>query len=157
MIKKIHAYLVKEVDLAENAEEKSAEFVNRVCQVTLEAFWTQNVKEKKALTGLTACWKGWEPDGTRPSCKILPIAFSIPDSRVPPSSRRSIDRGTTSPVRDFWSGELCEGTSNTAHRRNAYFAARGTFDANCDNARELRRIYESDPLPGADEREREEV
>ena len=40
-IKNIHAYLVKEVNLAENAEDKSAEFVNRVCQVTLEAFWTQ--------------------------------------------------------------------------------------------------------------------
>ena len=38
MIKKIHAYLVKEVNLAKNAEEKSAEFVSRVCQVTLEAF-----------------------------------------------------------------------------------------------------------------------
>ena len=36
MITKIHAYLVKEVNLAKNAEEKSAEFVNRVCQVTLE-------------------------------------------------------------------------------------------------------------------------
>ena len=33
MIRKIHAYLVKEVNLAENAEDKSAEFVNRVCQV----------------------------------------------------------------------------------------------------------------------------
>ena len=43
MIRKIHAYLVKEVNLAEKAEEKSAEFVNRVCQVTLETFWTQNV------------------------------------------------------------------------------------------------------------------
>ena len=31
IIRKIHAYLVKEVNLAENAEEKSAEFVNRVC------------------------------------------------------------------------------------------------------------------------------
>ena len=40
MIRKIHAYLVKEVNLAENAEEKSAEIVNRVSQVTLEAFWT---------------------------------------------------------------------------------------------------------------------
>ena len=30
MIKKIHACLVKEVNLAKNAEEKSAEFVNRV-------------------------------------------------------------------------------------------------------------------------------
>ena len=36
MIRKIHAYLVKEVNLAENTEEKSAEFVNRVCQVTIE-------------------------------------------------------------------------------------------------------------------------
>ena len=36
IIGKIHAYLVKEVNLAENAAEKSAEFVNRVCQVTLE-------------------------------------------------------------------------------------------------------------------------
>ena len=44
MIRKIHAYLVKEVNLAENAEEKAAEFVNRVCQVTLETFWTQKVK-----------------------------------------------------------------------------------------------------------------
>ena len=30
--------LVKEVNLAKNAEEKSAENVNRMCQVTLEAF-----------------------------------------------------------------------------------------------------------------------
>ena len=49
MIRKIHAYLVKEVNLAENAEEKSAEFVNRVCQVTLEAFWTQNVKGEEGF------------------------------------------------------------------------------------------------------------
>ena len=43
IITKIQAYLVKEVNLAENEEEKSATFVNRMCQVTLEAFWTQNV------------------------------------------------------------------------------------------------------------------
>ena len=67
MIRKIHDYLVKEVNLAKNAEEKSAEFVNRVCQVTLEAFWHRMLRERKALTGLTACWKGWEPDGPRPS------------------------------------------------------------------------------------------
>ena len=63
MIKKIHAYSVKEVNLAENAEEKSAEFVNRVCQVTLEAFWTQKVKGEEGfdrtdsmLEGLGAGW-----------------------------------------------------------------------------------------------------
>ena len=38
MIKKINAYLLKEVNLAENAEEKTAEFVNRMCQITLETF-----------------------------------------------------------------------------------------------------------------------
>ena len=58
MIRKIHAYLVKEVNLAENTEKKSAKFGIRVCQVTLEAFWTQKVRGKKALTGMTACWKG---------------------------------------------------------------------------------------------------
>ena len=63
MIRKIHAYLVKEINLAENAEEKSAEFVNKVCQVTLEAFWTQNVKGEEGfdrtdsmLEGLGAGW-----------------------------------------------------------------------------------------------------
>ena len=34
MIKKIHAYLLKEVNLAEKAEEKTAEFVDRMCQIT---------------------------------------------------------------------------------------------------------------------------
>ena len=47
MISKIHAYLVKEVNLAKNAEEKSADFVNRVCHVTLEAFWTQKGNGKE--------------------------------------------------------------------------------------------------------------
>ena len=63
MMRKIHAYLVKEINLAENAEEKSAEFVNRVCQVTVEPFWTQNVKGEEGfdrtdsmLEGLGAGW-----------------------------------------------------------------------------------------------------
>ena len=38
MIRKIDAYLVKEVNLVENAEKKSAEFGNRVCQVTWKLF-----------------------------------------------------------------------------------------------------------------------
>ena len=59
MIEKIHAYLLKEVNLAENAEEKTAEFVNRVCQVT----WTEKVKGEEGfertdsmLEGLGAGW-----------------------------------------------------------------------------------------------------
>ena len=49
MIKKNHVYLVKKVNLAENAEAKSAEFVNSMRQITLEAFWTQNVKGRRRL------------------------------------------------------------------------------------------------------------
>ena len=63
MITKIHAYLLKEVSLAENAEEKTAEFVNRMCQITLETFWTQEVKGQEGfertdsmLEGLGAGW-----------------------------------------------------------------------------------------------------
>ena len=63
MIKKIHAYLLKEVNLAENAEEKTAEFVNRMCQITVETFWTQEVKGEEGfertdsmLEGLGAGW-----------------------------------------------------------------------------------------------------
>ena len=49
MITKIHAYLLKEVNLAENAGEKTAEFVNRMCQITLETFWTQEVKRQEGF------------------------------------------------------------------------------------------------------------
>ena len=49
MITKIHAYLLKEVNLAENGEEKTAEFVNRMCQITLETFWTQEVKGQEGF------------------------------------------------------------------------------------------------------------
>ena len=63
MITKIHAYLLKAVNLAENAGEKTAEFVNRMCQITLETFWTQVVKGQEGfertdsmLEGLGAGW-----------------------------------------------------------------------------------------------------
>ena len=63
MITKIHAYLLKEVNLAENAGEKTAEFVNRMCQITLETFGTQEVKGQEGfertdsmLEGLGAGW-----------------------------------------------------------------------------------------------------
>ena len=49
IIRKIHAYLVKEVNLAKNAKEKSAELVNRAWQVTLEAFWTPEGEGRRRL------------------------------------------------------------------------------------------------------------
>ena len=63
MIKKTHAYLLKEVNLAENADKKTAEFVNRICQITQETFWTQKVKGEEGfertdsmLEGLGTGW-----------------------------------------------------------------------------------------------------
>ena len=53
LIRKNHAYLLKEVNLAEKAEEESADFVNKMCQINLEAFWTQNVGGEEVLTGRT--------------------------------------------------------------------------------------------------------
>ena len=49
MIKRIHAYLLKEMNIAENAEEKTAEFVSTMCQITLETFWTQEVKGEEGF------------------------------------------------------------------------------------------------------------
>ena len=37
------------MNLAENAEKKATEFVNRVCQVTLETFWTQKVSREECF------------------------------------------------------------------------------------------------------------
>ena len=80
MIRKIHSYLKKEVNLAENAEEKSREFVNRVCQITLEAFWTQNVKRQEGfdptdsmLEGLGAGWTASSLANVYPSLSRYPI------------------------------------------------------------------------------------
>ena len=60
---KIHAYLLKEVNPAENAGEQTAEFVNRMCQITLETFWTSEMKGQEGfertdstLEGLGAGW-----------------------------------------------------------------------------------------------------
>ena len=47
MITKIHPYFVKEENLVVNVEERSAEFVNRMSQITLKAFWTQKVEGKE--------------------------------------------------------------------------------------------------------------
>ena len=154
MIRKIHAYLVKEVNLAENAAEKAAKIVNRVCQVTLETFCTQKVKGEE----------GFERAG-RAEIRMdrvllgesLPKTLSIFDKRVPPSSSGSINRQNTSLVRDVWSRKLRKRTGCAAQRGNSELAVRWTSDIDCDNTWKLGRNNELDTLPRADERECEEV
>ena len=46
MIAKTHAHLVEEMNLAESEGDKSAEFVDRMYQITLEAFSTENVTKE---------------------------------------------------------------------------------------------------------------
>ena len=49
MITNTHAYLVKELNLADNAEENSAEIKDSMWQITLEAFWTQSVRGEEGF------------------------------------------------------------------------------------------------------------
>ena len=69
MIQNIHVYLVEELNLAENSEKKSAKFVNRMCQVTLETFWTQNLWGEEGYDRTDNMLEGWtaEQDGPRTS------------------------------------------------------------------------------------------
>ena len=46
------------MNLAENAEEKAAEFVNRVSQATLEFFWTEKVKGEEGFERTDSMLKG---------------------------------------------------------------------------------------------------
>ena len=73
MITKIHAYLLKEVNLAENAEEKNADFVNRMCQITLETFWTQEMKGQEGFERLDSMLEGLGAGWTASfSAKVYP-------------------------------------------------------------------------------------
>ena len=63
VITKVLAYLVKELNTAENAEEKATKFIDRMRQITLEAFWTQKVRGEEGfkrtdnmLEGLGVGW-----------------------------------------------------------------------------------------------------
>ena len=159
MIIKIHAYLVKEVNLAKNAEEKSAEFVSRVCQITLEAFWTQNVKGEEGsdrtdsmLEGLGAGWTASFLAKVYPSLSrnlIKEFLQAVVEVSVVELLALFVTFGAENKHR--------ERTSDTAHQSSAEFATRWTSNVNCDNTRKLGRIDECDTLPGADEGEREEI
>ena len=158
MITKIHAYLLKEVNLAENAGEKTAEFVNRMCQITLETFWTQEVKGQEGfertdsmLEGLGA---GWTASFL---ANVYPKVSHYLIKRIPPSSSGSIDSGTNSLVHDIRSRKFRERTGDTAHRWNPEPAARRTSDIDCNYPRKFGRTDETGTLSRADERESEEL
>ena len=141
MIRKIHAYLVKEVNLAENAEEKAAEFVNRVCQVTLDTFWTQKVKGEQGfertdsmLEGLGAGW----------TTSFL--------AKVYPKFSRYLIKEFLQAVVEVSIVEIL-----ASHRGSSELAVRWTSDIDCDNTWKLGRTNELDTLPRAEVRECEEV
>ena len=90
-IRKIQAYLVKEVNLAGNAKEKSAEFVNRVCQVTLETFWIQNVKGEEGFERTDSMLEVLGVEWTASFlAKKYPSLSRYLIKRIPPSSSRRI-------------------------------------------------------------------
>ena len=157
MITKIHAYLLKEVNLAENAGEKTAEFVNRMCQITLETFWTQEVKGQEGFERTDSMLEGLGAGWTASLFgKSLPESLALLDKGIPPSGSESIDSGINSPVCDIWSGEFRERTGDTAYGWNTEPATRWTSDIDRNNPRKLGRTDETGTLSRADERESEE-
>ena len=158
MITKIHAYLLKEVNLAENAEEKTAEFTNRMCQITLETFWTQELKGQEGfertdsmLEGLGAGWTASFLAKVYPKVSHYLIKEFL-QAVVEVSIVELIALFVT-----FGAQSFVRGTGAAAHRRDPELAVRWTSDVDCDYPRKLGRINEIDALPGADERESEEL
>ena len=126
MIKKIHAFLLKEVNLAENAEEKTAEFVNRICQITLENFWPQEVRGKEGfertdsrLEGLGAGWTA---------------SFS---AKVYLKVSHYLIKEFLQAVVEVSIGELLEMFVTFAHRRSSEPAVRWASNIDCDYPRNL--------------------
>ena len=76
MITKTHAYLVKELNLSENEEEKSAKLVKRMCQTTLEAFWTRNVRREEGFARTDSMLEGLGAGWTAPFLAKAYPAFS---------------------------------------------------------------------------------
>ena len=158
MITKIHAYLLKEVNLAENAGEKTAEFVNRMCQITLETYWTQEVKGHEGfertdsmLEGLGAGWTASFLAKIYPKVSHYLIKEFL-QAVVEVSIVELIALFVT-----FGAESFVKRTGDTAHRRNPEPAARWTSDIDCNYPRKLRRTDETDTLSRADERESEEL
>ena len=155
MITKIHAYLLKEVNLAENAGEKTAEFVNRMCQVTLETFWTQEVKGQEGfewtdsmLEGLGAGWTASFLAKVYPKVSHYLIKEFL-QAVVEVSIVELIALFVTFGAESFVKGPamlLIEGIQNLRFR--------WTSDIDCDYPRKLGRTNEIDTLSRADERER---
>ena len=71
---KIHAYLVRKMNLAENEGEKSVEFIDWMSQITLEAFWTQNVRAEEGFQRTYSMLEGLGAGGTASFlAKIYPV------------------------------------------------------------------------------------
>ena len=115
MITKTSASLAREVNLAENAEEKSVEFVNKMCQVILEAFWTQNAQGEEGfdktdtmLEGLGAGWTASFLANVYPSLSRYLIGEFI-------KAVTKLSIVDASHVRDVRRREFCKRTSGAAH------------------------------------------
>ena len=148
MIKKIHAYLTEELKLAENAEGKSAEFVNRICQVILET-WTQNLRGEEGydrtdsmIEGLGAGWTAsfLAKVYTGLSRYLIKKLFlqAVTELSIVVILALFVTFGAE---RDF-----SERTSATAQRGSAKPATGWTAVTNRDHPWELERVDGIDPL-----------
>ena len=140
MIRKIHAYLRKEVNLVENAEEKSAEFLNRVCRVILEAFWTQNVKGEEGFDRTDSMLgAGWT------ASFLAKIYLSLSRYLIKEFLQAVVEVSIVELIAlfvTFGVENFVKRTSDTAHQRSAEFATRRTSNVDRDQMRENVRKFD---------------
>ena len=87
MITKIYVYIVIELILAENEGEKSAELVDKMCQITLEVFWTQNVRGEECFERTDIMLKGLGAGWTASFLtNVYPGTFCFDSLLIPPDA-----------------------------------------------------------------------
>ena len=151
-------YLVKKLNLADNAEEKSAELIDGMCKITLEAFWTQNVRREEGFERTDSILEGL---GTGWTASFL--------SKVYPALSRYLMKEFLNTITKlsiyvilrlfvtFGPENIVNGPAVLLTEWDTQSPNGCTSDINCDHAWKIRKIDKFIPLPRADERECEKV
>ena len=103
------------MNLAGNEGEKSAKFIDRMCQITLEAYWTQNVKGEEGFEGTDGMVERLGAGWTASFLVKIYTGFSLSNTRILQGYHGIIYGSGPGVVRDVWSRKFHKMTSSGAH------------------------------------------
>ena len=132
---------MRELNLAENEGEKSAEFIDRMCLMTLKAFWTKNVRVKERFERTDSILEDLGAGWTASIMGIPQVQYGI------------ICRSDHGTVRDVRSRTFLKRTSSVVDRRNTKSPTGWAPGIDFDNAWKIVRFDNFNRLPRADEGE----